>query len=203
MGIVWDPVTGPGQTYIKRHPVPFGEYMPMRGFFRIFSDKVDLLTNQFLPGTSTGNLDVAGVDLGDVICFEVVYDSLVRDVVNGGAQVLVVQTNNATFGWTHETYQQQAMSRVRAVEYGREVLISATSGVSAVIRPDGTVESSLPLFTAGYLETSVPLITDRTPGTVLGEPTRWVLTVATPLVLLVLALRGLRTTRRPEEEGRS
>ena len=73
-----------------------------------------------------------------------VYDALVRDVVNGGAQVLVVQTNNATFGWTNETYQQQAMSRVRAVEHGREVLISSTSGVSAVIRPDGTVESSHP-----------------------------------------------------------
>jgi apolipoprotein N-acyltransferase len=200
MGIVWDPVTGPGQTYTKRHPVPFGEYMPMRGFFRIFSDKVDLLTNQFLPGTSPGNLAVGGIAVGDVICFEVVYDSLVRDVVDGGAQLLVVQTNNATFGWTHETYQQQAMSRVRAVEYGREVLISSTSGVSAVIRPDGTVESSIPLFTAGYLEASVPLISARTPGTVLGEPTRWVLTVATPLALLVLVLLGRRSARRRRDQ---
>ncbi len=142
MGIVWDPVTGPAaalsdQTYSKRHPVPFGEYMPYRSFFRIFSDKVDLQQGEFLPGTRPGNLDVAGVNIGDVICFEVVYDGIVRDVVNGGAQVLVVQTNNATFGWTNETYQQQAMSRVRAVEHGREVLISSTSGVSAVIRPDG------------------------------------------------------------------
>ena len=138
----------------------------------------------------------AGSRSGDVICFEVVYDSLVRDVVNGGAQLLVVQTNNATFGWTHETYQQQAMSRVRAVEYGREVLISSTSGVSAVIRPDGTVESSIPLFTAGYLEAAVPLMSGRTAGTVLGEPTRWVLAVATPLALLVVALIGARSARR-------
>jgi apolipoprotein N-acyltransferase len=196
MGIVWDPVTGPGQTYIKRHPVPFGEYMPMRGFFRIFTSKVDLLTNQFLPGDRPGNLAIAGVNVGDVICFEVVYDSLVRDVVNGGAQVLVVQTNNATFGWSHETYQQQAMSRVRAVEYGREVLIAATSGVSAVIRPDGSVESSVPLFTAGYLETSAPLLTKRTPGTVLGEPTMWVLTVACPAGLAAVALLSWGIGRR-------
>ena len=81
-----------------------------------------------------GNLVIAGVNVGDVICFEVVYDDLVRDVVRGGAQVLVVQTNNATFGYTDETYQQQAMSRVRAVEHGRDVLIAATSGVIAVIR---------------------------------------------------------------------
>ena len=79
--IVWDPVTGPGATYDKRHPLPFGEYMPYRSFFRIFSDKVDLQRGTFLPGDVPGNLDVGGVAVGDVICFEVVYDDLVRDVV--------------------------------------------------------------------------------------------------------------------------
>ncbi|GGL91504.1 apolipoprotein N-acyltransferase [Nakamurella endophytica] len=184
MGIVWDPVTGPGETYTKRHPVPFAEYMPARSFFRIFSSWVDR-AGYFLPGSTAGNLDVAGVPVGDVICFEVVYDDLVRDVVRGGAQVLVVQTNNATFGYTDETYQQQAMSRVRAVEHGREVLIAATSGVSAAIRPDGSVESSIPLFTAGFLDPLVPRISATTPGTVLAAPVEW---VATGLVLLALAV---------------
>ncbi len=195
-GIVWDPVTGPGATYDKRHPLPFGEYMPYRSFFRIFSDKVDLLRGTFLPGNAPGNLDVGGVAVGDVICFEVVYDDLVRDVVDGGAQVLVVQTNNATFGYTDETYQQQAMSRVRAVEHGREVLISSTSGVSAVIRPDGTVESSIPLFTPGYMTPRVPLITATTPGTVLGGPLEWVLAIATPLALAAVIVTGGRRRRR-------
>jgi apolipoprotein N-acyltransferase len=196
-GIVWDPVTGPGATYDKRHPLPFGEYMPFRSFFRIFSDKVDLLRGTFLPGNAAGNLDVGGVAIGDVICFEVVYDDLVRDVVAGGAQVLVVQTNNATFGYTDETYQQQAMSRVRAVEHGRQVLISSTSGVSAVIRPDGTIESSIPLFTPGYLTPRVPLITGTTPGTVLGGPLEWVLAIAAPLVLAAVILTGGRRRGRP------
>jgi len=198
MGIVWDPVTGPGATYTKLHPLPFGEYMPYRSFFRIFSDKVDLVRGTFLPGDAPGNLDIAGVNVGDVICFEVVYDDLVRDVVNGGAQVLVVQTNNATFGYTNETYQQQAMSRIRAVEHGREVLISSTSGVSAVIRPDGTVESTIPLFTPGYLTPTVPLITATTPGTVLGGPLEWVLALAAPLGL---AVAMIRSRRRPAGRG--
>jgi apolipoprotein N-acyltransferase len=203
MGIVWDPVTGPGATYTKRHPVPFAEYMPWRGFFRIFSDKVDLIQSEFLPGDRPGNLTIAGVPVGDVICFEVVEDSLVRDVVNGGARVLVVQTNNATFGYSDETYQQQAMSRVRAVEYGREVLIGATSGVSAVIRPDGSVESRVPLFTPGYLLPHVPLISATTPGTVLGAPVWWVLTAACPLGLAgaVLLARRRRSARTVESEG--
>ena len=195
MGIVWDPVTGPGQTYAKRHPVPFGEYMPWRSFFRIFSDKVDLLRGEFLPGSTPGNLDVAGVNIGDVICFEVVENDLVRDVVDGGAQVLVVQTNNATFGDTDETWQQQAMSRVRAVEHGRDVLIAATSGVSAVIRSDGTVESRIPLFTPGYLTPTVGLAEATTPGTVVGGPLQVVLTVLTPLGLVLAAGWRLRVRR--------
>ncbi len=196
MGIVWDPVTGPGATYTKRHPLPFGEYMPYRSFFRIFSDKVDLVRGTFLPGDTPGNLEIAGVNVGDVICFEVVYDDLVRDVVNGGAEVLVVQTNNATFGYTNETYQQQAMSRVRAVEHGREVLISSTSGVSTVIRPDGSIESSIPLFTPGFMTPTVPLITATTPGTVVGGPLEWIIALATPLGLVVaLGLSRRRKTR--------
>jgi apolipoprotein N-acyltransferase len=201
-GIVWDPVTGPGEYYDKRHPVPFAEYMPYRSFFRIFSDKVDLIRGEFLPGDRPGNLDVAGVAVGDVICFEVVYDDLVADVVRGGAQVIVVQTNNATFGWTDETYQQQAMSRVRAVEHGREVLIASTSGVSTVIRPDGSVESSIPLFTAGYLTPQVPLISSTTLGTVLGRPVEWSLTALAPVALLIAWVVVIRR-RKTETPDRS
>ncbi|WP_111765846.1 apolipoprotein N-acyltransferase [Nakamurella deserti] len=203
-GIVWDPATGPGQTYTKRHPVPFAEYMPFRSFFRVFSDKVDLLRGEFLPGSAPGNLDIAGVAVGDVICFEIVEDGLVRDVVDGGAQLLVVQTNNATFGYTDETYQQQAMSRVRAVEHGRDVLIAATSGVSAVIRSDGHVEATIGLFTPGYLTPSIGLNSDRTPGTVLGGPVEWLLTALTPLALaLVLVRHRTRTPRGSDARFRT
>src|SRR5699024_6477289 len=119
--IVWDPEDGPGQTYTKRRPVPFAEYMPYRDFFRFFTDKVDLVSSDFQPGDEPGNLLISGANVGDVICFEIVEDDLVRDVVTGGAGVVVVQTNNATFGYTNETYQQQAMSRLRAVQYGRQI----------------------------------------------------------------------------------
>ena len=84
------------------------------------------------------------------------------------------------------------MSRIRAVEHGREVLISSTSGVSAVIRPDGTVESTIPLFTPGYMTPTVPLITSTTPGTVLGGPLEWVLALAAPLGLAVAMIASRR-----------
>ncbi len=125
-GILWwptdSPHPGPGVRYVKQHPAPFGEYIPFRSFFRLFSDKVDLVRRDFVAGDRVGVLDTDAARLGDVICFEVAYDDLVREAVRGGADLLVVQTNNATFGRTDESVQQLAMSRVRAVESGRAVV---------------------------------------------------------------------------------
>jgi len=179
--IVWGPtssaVPGPGQApggrYIKRHPAPFGEYIPYRSFFRRLSAKVDLVRRDFLVGSGAPILDVTGADgqrlrLGDVICFEVGYDDLVRDAVRGGAQVLLVQTNNATFGYTDESIQQLAMSRLRAVESGRAVVHISTVGVSALIAPDGSLLDRSGHFTARILRAALPLRTDLTWATRVG-----------------------------------
>ncbi len=167
-GIVWDPVTGPGATYVKRHPVPFGEYIPFRSLVRRVTDKVDLVPHDFARGDRPGVLQIGGHTLGDVICFEVAYDGVVRDVVTGGGRLLVVQTNNATFGRSGETTQQLAMGRLRAVEHGRSVLVAATSGVSAVIAPDGTLLHRSPVFTRDVTVQSVPVRSARTLATRVG-----------------------------------
>jgi len=140
--------------------------------------------------------------IGDVICFEVAYDSLVRSSVLAGAQLLVVQTNNATFGHTAETYQQLAMSQLRAVETGRTVLQVATTGMSAVITPDGTIQQqSGKLYTAADIVASVPLHTRITLATRLGASPEYALS---GLALAALAwsvwfgLRARRSGRRPE-----
>ena len=168
VGIVWDPVTGPGAQYVKRHPVPFGEYMPFRSLLRSVTSKVDLVPHDFLPGHAPGVLDVGSTVVGDVICFEVAYDGLVRDVVTGGGRLLVVQTNNATFGRSGESSQQLAMGRLRAVEAGRSVLVAATSGISAVIDPTGRVLRQSRIFTRDLLVSRVPLRSGRTLATRVG-----------------------------------
>jgi apolipoprotein N-acyltransferase len=167
-GIVWDPGTGPGESYVKRHPVPFGEYIPFRSLVRRVTTKVDLVPRDFAGGSRPGVLTVGPARLGDVICFEVAYDDLVRDVVRGGGRLLVVQTNNATFGRSGETSQQLAMGRLRAVEHGRAVLVAATSGISAVIAPDGRVQQQTEVFTREVMVATVPLRDQQTPATRLG-----------------------------------
>ena len=188
-GIVWDPQTGPGERYVKRHPVPFGEYIPYRSLVRKVTSKVDLVPRDFAKGNDVGVLDVGPVRLGDVICFEVAYDDLVRDVVTEGGRLIVVQTNNATFGRSGETEQQLAMGRLRAVEHGRTVLVAATSGISAVIAPDGRVVDDAPVFTREVLVHDVAVRDGRTLATRVGA---WPETVLAVLGLAGLALAGRR-----------
>ncbi|MEZ5116723.1 MAG: apolipoprotein N-acyltransferase [Candidatus Nanopelagicales bacterium] len=188
VGIVWDPVTGPGERYAKRHPVPFGEFVPFRSVLSRFIDRFDRVPRDFAPGNGPGVLDVGPVRVGDVICFEVAYDTEVRDAVTAGGRVLVVQTNNATYGRTGQPEQQLAMSRLRAVEHGRAVLVAATSGISAVIAPDGTVVASLPEFVGGSIVREVPLRDTLTLADRVGAVPEGVASLVA-VVALVLAWR--------------
>jgi apolipoprotein N-acyltransferase len=141
--LLWQPVTGPdlAQTYVKRHPVPFAEYMPLRPVARfVAGDKVDMVKDM-VAGETPGVIRTGPLTVGDVICFEVAYDAIVRDTVTGGADILAVQTNNATFNEA-EARQQLAMVQLRAVEHGREALMVSTVGVSAFVDTAGRVRVS-------------------------------------------------------------
>jgi apolipoprotein N-acyltransferase len=188
--IVWDPEDGPGDTYVKRHPVPLGEYVPARPFFRFFSTQVDRVRDQW-AGEKVGVLDIGGIRLGDLICFEVVYDGLVGDVVDGGAGMIVVQTNNATFGYTDESAQQLAMSRLRAVEFGRTVVVAATSGISAIVAPDGSIEQSSELFTPAVFVEEIAQRNSTTVAQRLGAAPEWVLATVGAAALVAAARPGL------------
>jgi apolipoprotein N-acyltransferase len=184
--------------YVKRHPVPFAEYIPLRSLAEKVSSAAKLVTQDMVAGTGNGLLTGGPVPIGDVICFEVAYDDLVQSSVDAGAQLVVVQTNNATFGHTAETYQQLAMSRLRAIETGRTVLQASTTGVSAIIDPDGSVVAgSGPLFHPALLSAAVPLETGTTPAVALGAVPEWTL-AAIALVALAAVGIGSRVTRRQE-----
>ncbi len=167
-GVVWVPGGGITATYVKRHLVPYGEYVPLRRYLTPVFGRLALIPRDFAPGRDRPVLDVNGVRLGDVICFEVSYDGLVRDAVRGGAEVLVVQTNNASFGRSALSGQQLAMSRVRAVEHGRAVLVAATSGISAIVAPDGRLVRRSRIWEQRVLTGEVPLVTRRTLATRAG-----------------------------------
>jgi apolipoprotein N-acyltransferase len=198
--VVWTPRTGPTDQYVKRHLLPFGEYIPLRGLASLFSADVARVVD-FQPGTGTPVLTAGPARLGVATCYEVVFDDDVRDAVTAGADLLTVPTNNATFGDTNMTYQQQGMSRLRAIEHDRAVVIAATSGQSAVIAPDGTVlDRTGALYTPGVLVDRVPLRTTTTLATRLGPAPEWLLTalgVAAAATGAGLAVRRRRAGGSP------
>ncbi|NEW25883.1 apolipoprotein N-acyltransferase [Nocardia cyriacigeorgica] len=194
--MVWTEQSGPADRHDKRIIQPFGEYLPMRGFFRLFSEYADR-AGYFVPGHGDGTVGIAGVDLGVATCYEVAFDRAFRDAMAAGAQLLTVPTNNATFGDSEMTYQQLAMSRVRAVEHGRALVVAATTGVSAMITADGAVRQHTELFVPAALTADLPLRSSTTPATRLGAAPEWVAIVLTAAALVVAAIRW--RTRRPNE----
>ncbi len=193
-GIVWDPRTGPGATYTKRNLVPFGEYVPFRGLLADHISRFDEIPRDFVPGNGTGALDIGGTRIGDAICFDVAYDDAMRSAVRDGARMLVVQTNNATYNGTIQPYQQFAMSRIRAVEHGRAVVVVSTSGLTGVIAPNGSL---VPETAIGELQDGryVVPIAQRDTLTVadrLGSVPEWVASV-----IAALALLGVRRSTSP------
>lgn len=193
--IQWDPNGGPVATYDKRHIQPFGEYMPMRSIARVFSSDVDRVQRDFGPGKKVGVFDLAGTQVGLVTCYEAAFDDAVRDTVEHGSQLIAVPSNNATFGRSEMTYQQLAMSRVRAVEHSRSVVVPVTSGVSAIIRPDGTIVQQTKMFTADALVDKVPLRSSLTPATRLGTLPEGLLALIAVAGLGWVAVRSVRVRR--------
>lgn len=190
MGILWNPRTGPGDTYIKNAPVPFGEFIPFRSLLTSLISRYERVPRDFAHGQEPGIFTINGITLGDLICFEVAVDKVVNRVIDEGAGVLVVQTNNATYANSALPAQQLAIEKMRAIEMGRAVVVAATTGISAYINPNGNIEQTLVDGQVGAFVVEVPSITDRTTGSVLGP------LVEIFLCLVALAFLVIAWTRR-------
>lgn len=195
-GVLWSPVSGPGARYVKQHPVPFGEYVPFRDVLGRFIGRLALVPRDFVAGTSPGVVRVGNVDLGVIICFEVAYDSIVRDTVAAGGQVLVVQTNNATYGGTSQLAQQVNMSRLRAVEFGIPVLVAATSGISAVVDRDGSLRSTLDDGASGVLRAEVAVPGDETIASRIGSLVEFALVAVAVTAVIAGVVVAMRRRER-------
>ncbi len=204
-GVLWLPGKGPTELYVKRRLVPFGEYIPFRSLISKVTSLTQLQPNDFVPGHKTVVFGVGQVRLGDVICYEIAFDDLVRSEVTAGANVLAMQSNDATFerdGQTGESGQQLAMARIRAVEFDRAVVVASTTGYSAIIAPDGHLITSSGTWQQAELEARVPLLTSTTLANRLGAWPEWAIVAATALALGLAAARAASSRRRPRSAGR-
>ncbi|WP_244872440.1 apolipoprotein N-acyltransferase [Catellatospora sp. TT07R-123] len=201
-GMVWLPRQSaygpPQQMYLKQHPVPFAEYLPLRPIVepiaQAITNQAKLLRTDFVAGTEPGVLTLGPAKVGDVICFEVAYDDVVADTVRHGAQLLAVQTNNATFDVAEAT-QQLAMVRLRAVEHGRDSLMASTVGVSGFVTADGSVHDATGFNTEAVVVRQLRLGTGSTLATRVGAWPEAAAALAAAGVLIAAAVLRRRRSR--------
>jgi apolipoprotein N-acyltransferase len=167
-GIVFDPVTGAGDRYTKWHPVPFGEYIPWRGLLGSHLPQLSEVPRDMVGGTRVTPLEIAGVKVADAICFDVAHDDGLYAQLSHGGQLVVIQTSNAMFIHTAQIDQQFAISRLRAIETDRYVVVAAINGITGVIAPDGSLLTSAPSQKRAYVDARVGLIDAVTPAVRIG-----------------------------------
>lgn len=193
--VAWDPDRGPIGKHDKIYLQPFGEYMPARDLLRRITPLVDEAGN-FTPGHGDSTLTVdtpAGqVRWGVATCYEVAFDGAFDRAIRAGAQILTVPTNNATFGFTPMSHQQLAMSRLRSVEYDRATVVAATSGISALVTPDGKVIVRTDIFRAGVLTADIPLRESRTPASFIATWLEWAMAAAGAVGVLAAVVTSRR-----------
>lgn len=194
--LLWTADPADRQWHDKVNPVPFGEYVPDRSFYELIApDLVGLIQREYTPGTNPPLVQVGDVGVGLAICFDVIYDTVIWDGAQQGAQLFVFQTNNADFRGTDENLQQLAFARMRAIETGRAVINVSTVGTSQVIAPDGTTLDGIGVDTAGASISTVPLRTGLTPSTVLGPWLTGFIVLASGVALAAAGISHRARTR--------
>jgi apolipoprotein N-acyltransferase len=180
-----------GGRFAKTHLVPFGEYVPFRSWLFFARPVVDVVAD-LEPGEALTPLTSPAGKIGVTICYEGIFQELVRQEVRGGAEILVNITNDAWYLGTPGPAQHFLIERVRAVESDRYLVRSANMGVCGVVNPRGRLEmTTSPGGPAAFWGLVRPRNT-RTPWTVFGN--HWLLA---PLCLVLWMMRPAKK-RRPE-----
>jgi apolipoprotein N-acyltransferase len=175
--------------YIKQHLTPFGEYIPLRSLASKISPLTDRVRN-FEPGQGSLFFEVNDAVIAPVICFELLDDQILRNAAKG-SNLLAVQTNSATFGMSAESAQQLSITRIRAIEHGRNIVSVSTTGYSAVIDHQGKILNKSSMGTAEVIRATVGLINGKTPSDKAGD---WAL-VGVLAFLYLVAGRAYRQRR--------
>jgi apolipoprotein N-acyltransferase len=175
--------------YIKQHLTPFGEYIPLRSLASMISPYTDRVTD-FEPGQSQLLFTIKEAVIAPIICFELVDDQLLHEAALS-SNILAVQTNSATFGMSAESAQQLSITRIRAIEHGRNIVSVSTTGYSAVIDYQGKVLKKTSMGTPDTIRAEVDLLQGQTPRDKAGD---WAL-VGTLFMLLAIARRAYALRR--------
>lgn len=187
---------GPDGSYVgeynKRHPVPFGEYVPWRPVFGLIP-ATSRVPRDMLRGDGPVVFDIGSGVIGSVISFEGSFSRYTRDHVREGAQLMVVATNERSYGVGPAADQLIDMTRMHAAENGIDLVQAAITGKSAIITGGGEIAEITGLYEEAVISGTVRFRSSgRTPSGLWGD---WVSVVAVVALLATLGWARLSGTR--------
>ena len=83
--------------YLKQHPVPFGEYIPFRKYLD-WIPSLALVPRDMIRGDGQKIFMVNDTRISTVISFEGSFQRYIRNSVKNGAELIVILTNQASYG---------------------------------------------------------------------------------------------------------
>ena len=169
--------------YLKQHPVPFGEYIPFRKYLE-WIPPLALVPRDMIRGDSQKIFTVNDVKISSVISFEGSFQRYIRNSVQDGAELVVILTNQASYGESGMSDQFILMSRANAISNGRPIVHAAITGKSAFIDHKGTVISKTELFETGILTEKIEVIQTETPYSKYGNYLNYIFIVFGGISLL-------------------
>ena len=169
--------------YLKQHPVPFGEYIPFRKYLE-WIPPLALVPRDMIRGDSQKIFTVNDVKISSVISFEGSFQRYIRNSVQDGAELVVILTNQASYGESGMSDQFILMSRANAISNGRPIVHAAITGKSAFIDHKGKVISKTELFETGILTEKIEVIQTETPYSKYGNYLNYIFIVFGGISLL-------------------
>lgn len=180
------------QTFDKKHLVPFGEYLPFQSLLEAIGLRhIVHVRGRFEIGQQKRVISLPDAPpFSPLICYEVVFPD---EIIESGTrpQWLLNVTNDAWYGVSTGPYQHFAQSRIRAIEQGLPMVRVANTGISGIIDPYGRVMRSLPLASAGIIDTQLPVAIQKTIYAQYGKFLFWlVLLSAAGMILYIERTRN-------------
>ena len=161
------------EVYLKRHLVPFGEYVPMRDLIVTvippLAEFSDVMDNNLVAGEDSALQTTEWGSIGGLLCFDSIYEELSLDSVRDGAELLVLASNDSWFYDSSAIYQHETQAMLRAIETGRYLVRSGNTGISTMVTDKGEHLAWVDALTEGYAVADVELKTNTTLYTHIGN----------------------------------
>lgn len=180
-------------VYCKRRLVPFGEFLPMPSLIKTvfpFLAEMNMFDDNLSAGDGPSLFETELGNIGGLICFDSIYETLTLDSVRAGAELIILSTNDSWYLDSAAVFQHNGHAVLRAVESGKCLVRAANTGISSLISEKGEIKAFLEPLVSGYVSEEVRLNSERTLYSFVGN----IIVLISVAYLLVLAFFKVRLT---------